>query len=296
MLFIMVMSMIMREAVDKLSDSAKEAYKRRDLADVVYADDTLLLGVSREHLQEFLQAVASAGQSYGMELHWGKFQPLPVQSRPNLRTPIGEPIPTKQRMDYLGTVISADVHDHHELVKRIAMAKADFLALENVWRRSALTQKRKVHIFQTLIESKLLYSLSTMCLTVAQERKSKGFQNRCIRSIIGVKPSYFSRVSNEDVLTMAAHRRATAILQQRQLQLFGRILRSPEGHPLRLASFIPGTSWPVTEQYVRRRGGPAEWVSYMRQTAIRVFGGMSQAEAVAPNKPEWNRIVSLQRS
>ena len=63
-------------------------------------------------------------------------------------------------MEYLGTTLSEDVHDNHELVKRIAMAKKDFLALNNVWRRSALTCKRKLAIYAALIESKLLYGLS----------------------------------------------------------------------------------------------------------------------------------------
>ena len=67
-------------------------HHRGDLADVVYADDTLLLGTSDCHLQEFLSEVANAGSLYGMELHWDKFQLLQVQCQASISTPAHERI------------------------------------------------------------------------------------------------------------------------------------------------------------------------------------------------------------
>ena len=124
-----------------------------------------------------------------------------------------------------------------------------------------MTWKRKLAIFGHLVESKLLYGLSSICLTVAQERKLNGFQNRCLRQIIGVKPSYISRVSNAAVIQRSGHTLATQLLRQRQMQLLGRVLQSGEGHPLRTVTFIPGTDYPLTERFVRRRGAPSkEWL------------------------------------
>ena len=51
LLFVIVMTMVMRDATKLLKEPAKRAYERGDLADIVYADDTLLLGVSKENLQ-----------------------------------------------------------------------------------------------------------------------------------------------------------------------------------------------------------------------------------------------------
>ena len=177
---------------------------------------------------------------------------------PILHTPSGAPILCGKRMEYLGTTLTNDVHDQHELVKRIAMAKKDYLALSNVWRRSALTWRRKLAIYCSLIESKLLYGLSSICLTVAQERQLNGFQNRCLRGIIGVKPAYISKVSNADVLCKTGHAKATDLLRKRQMILLSKVLQSEEGHPLRAVSFIPGTDHPLTERYVRRRGAPCK--------------------------------------
>ena len=76
-----------------LSPSTKLAYQRGDLSGVVYADDTLLISMSSIHLEEYLLAVAAAGERYGMELHWDKFQLLAVHTEPALHAPSGDPIP-----------------------------------------------------------------------------------------------------------------------------------------------------------------------------------------------------------
>ena len=292
LLFIMAMTVLLQDAVDTLSPEAKLAYERGDLADVVYADDTLLLSASDAHLAEYLNAVALAGHRYGMELHWNKFQLLPIQCSPSLHTPDGTSLPSKARMEYLGTVLTDDVHDNHELVRRIALAKKDFLALSNVWKRSALTWRRKLAIYAALVESRLLYSLSSLCFTAAQQRQLNGFQNRCLRTIIGVEHSFVSRVSNAEVLRRSEHRPATELLQRRQLQLLGKVLRSPEGHPLRTATFIPGTNYPLTERYVRRRGRPCkEWLPNVQAAAIRIFGSTDAVEARAQQKKDWNQAI-----
>ena len=67
--------------------------------------------------------------------------------------------PIEALPEYLGTVLSDDVHDSDELVRRIAMAKADFLALSCIWRRSSLTWSRKLVVFSALVESRLLYGI-----------------------------------------------------------------------------------------------------------------------------------------
>jgi hypothetical protein len=67
LLFIVVMSAVMHDAVQMLSPSTKAAYDNGTLADIVYADDTLLLGASAKHVEEFLRAVSGAGRAYGLE-------------------------------------------------------------------------------------------------------------------------------------------------------------------------------------------------------------------------------------
>jgi len=83
------MSVIMHDAVASLPDAARQAYDKGDLADLVYADDTLLIGASSIHLQSFLLAVEKAGKYFGLELHSGKFQLLQIGHASTYQTLMG---------------------------------------------------------------------------------------------------------------------------------------------------------------------------------------------------------------
>ena len=106
LLFIILMTVLMDDAVGMLSPSARSAYERRDLAHITFADDTLLLGVSSTHLTEFLGAVAAAGSRYGMELNYGKLKLLNVQCNQPIMMPNGSPLAASEGIAYLGTVLN----------------------------------------------------------------------------------------------------------------------------------------------------------------------------------------------
>ena len=180
----------------------------------------------------------------------------------------------------------------NEVDRRIGLAKASFLSVAKVWSHSSLTWRRKLYVFSALVESKLIYSLSSMCLTKADQRRLDGFQNRCIMQITGVKPVFISKVSNADVLARAGHRAASALVYKCGLQLFGKVLRSPISSPMRQACFIAGTYISTTEQFVRRVGRPSkEWVRESLADVCSLFGSVDAASHLASNKEQWNMAL-----
>jgi hypothetical protein len=70
LLFIVAMSVLLQDAVELLGPEAATLHASGKLTDVVYADDTLLIGVTDAHLEEYLTAVCEAGNKYGMQLHF----------------------------------------------------------------------------------------------------------------------------------------------------------------------------------------------------------------------------------
>ena len=227
-----------------------------------------------------------------MQLHFQKLQLLSTGADTCIQREDGQQIATNPSMEYLGACVTTDAQADHELNRRIGAAKGDFQKLETVWKRSALTWHRKLHIFHTLVQSKLLFALSSLCLTAPQQRRLNGFQCRCIRRIIGIAPSYISRISNKEVLRKAVQRTATELLLKQQLQLLGKVLRAPEGHPMRVACFIPGTLWPATERYVRRRGRPCkEWAREMMGECTKLFGTPEAAVGRCSTKLDWNAAL-----
>ena len=169
LLFIVLMPALMFDAFDSLSHDARAAYEKGDLADITFADDTLLLGASPRFLSEFLSAVASAGQRYGMELHFGKLQLLNIQCNLQVPMPNGASLSASNGMTYLGTVLKEDGHMGSELGRRIGFANREVKDLCKDWRHSNVTRKRKLHIFSALIESKLLYGLACCCFTLSND-------------------------------------------------------------------------------------------------------------------------------
>jgi len=294
LLFIMVMTVLLHDAVGLLGESAKAAYQKGDLSELLFADDTLLIGVSDSCLTEFLDAVYTAGLRYGMELHPSKFQLISTSGGAQVYAPgTGNMVPVADSMVYLGSILTSDGKVERELSRRIGCAKADFDALAKVWTHSSLTWKRKLSIYSSLVESKLLYAMTSCCLTRADERRLDGFQNRCLRKILGIKSAYISRVSNAIVREKAHHPAATAILRKRRYMLLGKVLRSPSDHPLRTCCFVPGTHYPINDFYVRRVGRPShEWVKQMISDVNVVFGSIEIASDLAADKLHWKRVVS----
>ena len=205
-----------------------------------------------------------------MELHWDKFQLLAVRCSPTLRTPDGTNLVAKPSMLYLGATLASDGNLAPELGRRIGAAKADFTALSRVWRHSSLPWQHKLRIYVALIESKLLYGLACACFSAADNRRLDGVQNRFLRSILGIKAAFFSRISNAEVLRRSGHIRASVLLLRRQCYLYGKIVRTAEHNPLRRVSFIPGSTRPHTERYIRRVGRPRrEWIPAVQQELRR---------------------------
>ena len=114
-----------------------------------------------------------------------------------------------------------------------------------------------------------------------------------MRSIIGVKPAFVSRVSNEEVRSRAGQIAYSRQLLKQQLLLFGRVFRSPDTDELRELTFFPGSFHDATSRYVRRVGRPRnEWTCKLRDIAFRMSGGCSRKlECLIHEELVWKATV-----
>ena len=156
----------------------------------------------------------------------------------------------------------------------LALQKADFRVLSKVWRLANVPIEKKLQFFHGFIVSRLLYGLSTMWLVTAQLRRLDGFYARCLRVILGVPPSYISRISNAIVFSKAVVQPLSEQLLKQQLVLLGKVARSPDTGPLRRDTFGPGTVLqPQIGRYVRRQGRPRQdWTNQLLKVGWIKFG------------------------
>jgi hypothetical protein len=278
------------DAVGSLSHESQALYGTGSLDSLLYADDTLIVGLAEERVQELLDAVAATGQNYGMELHWSKFQLLQVNGEYKLSAPDGSVIAPTEVMTYLGACIYADGGIKSELNRRLGAAWSDFCKSSRLWKHTTLPRTRKIQILQAVITSRLLYSLGSAWLNVAEMRRLNGFQCRCLRQLLGIKPSFISRVSNFSVLQQSGQISYGRQLLRQQLLLFGRVARAPETDPLRRLTFVPGSVRPATGQCVRRVGRPRnEWAVMLEKEAQKMHTNFNQ---MVHNEMEWKSAVT----
>jgi len=204
-LFVMLMSVLMQDAEDKLPPEDQELLRQGSLAELLYADDTLLLSVSAKSLERFLVAVSNAGAAYGLELHWGKLQLIKVRCSTAVHRPDLSTIEPQSNLLYLGSLVSDDGRISSELARRLGMAAGEFWKLSRLWRHSRLGRSRKVEIFGAVVVSILMYGLAAAWLNKSDQRKLDGFQNRCLRTIWGIKPAYVSKFLTQGVWRLRAN-------------------------------------------------------------------------------------------
>jgi len=87
----------------------------------------------------------------------------------------------------------------------------------------------KVHLYQALVMSVLLYGEETWTLLVADMNTLEAFHMRCQRQILDV--CWWARVSNAEVLQRSGLSTIGDILRHRCLSLFGRVARLDPGVP-----------------------------------------------------------------
>ena len=177
------MTVLMHDALAELPADDIRLWDKGGLATLLYADDTLLMGVSKDAVQRFLEAVENQGSKYGLELHWDKFQLLQIRCNHSIKNKAGENIKQKASMVYLGTTMSADGTILQELSRRLGAAWGEFNKLARLWKHTSLCRSRKAEIFQAVVATKLLYGLSAAWLNVAERRRIDGFQARCVRKL-----------------------------------------------------------------------------------------------------------------
>ena len=192
---------------------------------------------------------------------------------------------------YLGATLTDAVDNHREVIKRIGEAAAAANQLRIFWSQARTTIAWKIRVLDSIVISKLLYSLETIQLTKSQQNRLDAWQHKMLRRILNVPPTHLDRTwTNQRVvntLTQAhnyTHVSLSAKWKSRKLTLLGHILRATSADPMREVLFHPHTNIP-RQEHIRRVGKPrAHWLIETLQDAYkhihpdRVFDANNQEQ------------------
>ena len=290
-LFVMVMTVLLHDANDLLRDMHHIDLSEMGCSDLVYADDTLLVGVNANYLQKYMECIAQIGSEYGLKLNWSKVEQMNVncQNMP-IYAPTGEEIGVKSHMKYLGAQLAADGRIESEIAQKLGIASREFKCLRRIWSHCNISVAFKLIVFTSCVIQKLLYSLETAWLNKNTLRKLDGFYAKCLRSILKISPSYISRVTNHYVLQQFNVPPLSRVLLQRQLLLFGRIARMSNESVVR-DSIFEHNNVAIKSNIHRKRGRPRNtWSNEVAKVAHEVAHDTDLHEAVK-NQMSWHKSV-----
>ena len=124
-------------------------------------------------------------------------------------------------------------------------------------------------------------------------RRLNGLQARCLRKILHIQPSFYSRISNRTVLQRAGQELFSVQLLKQQLLLFGLVARAADHDPLRRLAFPSGLIWPLADTYVRKQGRPKnEWTKMVYREAYKIVGQNESLEEAIGNEARWKSTVA----
>ena len=283
------MSILIHDAKVKLqADLEVSAFETLKVHDILYADDTLLIAQSKAVIESYMQCIGECGKQYGMVFNRDKLECMNIRCDVELHNEVGDIIQRKDSLKYLGSILAADGHSEQIVASRLGMAKQEFSALAKFWQHAAVSNKKKYHIYEACVLSKLMYGLESIVLSSASLRKINGFHVSCCRKILRISASYISRVSNKYILQQLDTWQLSTKLLQRQMLFMGTIARS-EIDILRNSVFKPG-SLELIVRSNRRRGRPrTEWSSFVWKHCCEAAG--QDIEQSIRHKSKWARVV-----
>ena len=129
-----------------------------------------------------------------------------------------------EHFTYLGSIISNDATVSKDLDNRLSIASSSFGRLsKRVWQGHSLRLSTKIQIYRAVVVPTLLHGAETWVPYRKQIRLLERFNQRCLRSILGIK--WQDLVSNEEVFKRASLLNIESILLQVQLRWAGHVLR-----------------------------------------------------------------------
>ena len=223
-LFNLYSEMVMRQVQDM------EGIKvgGRNINNVRYADDTVLMAENNEKLQELLDGVVEASRERGLTVNVGKTKVMVTSKsseNPRAEIYVGDlALEHVSSFKYLGSVLSEDCRCTAEIKSRIGNAKTAFNQMRSFLTNRKVSVNVRKRAVKTYIWSILLYGAEAWTINKEMERRLEAMEMWMWRRMM--KVSWTERKSNEEVLRMVgAERELLRVVRGRQMRFLGHVMR-----------------------------------------------------------------------
>ena len=155
----------------------------RNINNLRYADDTILMAESEEELKSLLMKVKEESEKVGLKLNIQKTKTMP--SGPITLWEIdGETVETVSDFILGGSKITADSGCSHEIKRCLRLGRKVMSNLDSIFR--SITLPTKVHLVKAMAFPVVMYGCESWSVNKAEYRKIDTFELWCWRRLLRV--------------------------------------------------------------------------------------------------------------
>ena len=150
-------------------DEAQTGIKiaRRNINNLIYADDTTLMAESEEELKSLFMKVKKENEKAGLKLNVQKTKIM--ASSPITSWQIdGETVETVTYFIFLGSKITADGDCSHEIKRHLLLGRKAMTNLDSLLRSRDVTLPTKVHVVNTMVFPVVRYGYESWTIKKAE--------------------------------------------------------------------------------------------------------------------------------
>ena len=168
----------------------------RNINNLRYAQDTILMAESEEELKSLLMKVKEESEKVGLKLNIQKTKIM--ASSPITSWQIdGETVETVSDFIFGGSKIIADGDCSHEIKRRLLLGRKVMTNLDSIFKSRDITLSTKVHLVKAMVFPVVMYGCEIWTVKKAERQRIDAFELWCWRRFLRVPWS--ARRSNQPV-------------------------------------------------------------------------------------------------
>ena len=180
-------------------DEAQAGIKiiRRNINNLRYADDTILMAESEEELKSLLMKVKEDSEKVALKLNIKKTKIM--ASGPITSWQIdGESMEAVRDFIFLSSKITADGDCSHEIKRQLLFGRKAMTNLDSILKSRDITLSTKVHLVKTVVFPVVMYGCESWTIKKAECRRIDAFELWCWRRLLRVP--WTAKRSNQSIL------------------------------------------------------------------------------------------------
>ena len=195
---------------------------RRNINNLRYADDTILMAESEEELKSLLMKMKVESEKVGLKLNIQKTRIM--TSGPITSWEIdGETVETVSDFILGGSKITADGDCSHEIRRCLLFGRKVMTNLDSIFKSRDITWPKKVHLVKAMVFPGVMYRCGSWTVKNAECRRIDAFELWCWRRLLRVP--WTTRRSNQSILKeISPGCSLEGLILKLKLQYFGHLM------------------------------------------------------------------------